>query len=437
MAGGIVMEPEQTQNNQPNQQGDGPAPMPTPGQSIAPSQPPAESTAPYQTSVSQPSYDSVQSTNPIPQQPNAAQYFQPDQTAVPQPASPIMSTPSGLGMGKKLLIIAFVLVILAAVGAGAYLVFHKKKSQLPSSSSTTGTSSVVTQSYATAENTALAALKKDGSSLSSSSLASINATDLFYAVFRNAAEQPIVTTTTNSYYTTSLDSTTALPDNGVTISDINQAGSDYKSGQFSYQSSGSGLAEKCVNGVDYDISTLMADTWTKNTADNDNCQVANTTATINDGLNTGGLSTSQAQQFVDVIRDIKGLITVSSASLVTAQGQHYIQFNVSVNAKTDCYANSVPSGIGCFQYAFESLKLPKSWPYTLQATIVSGAQFAYIVDPTLQLPAYTQIAYTPVTASQGNWQNQQIEYAFGPLPTFQLNNSVPDPISMSWPVVQL
>jgi hypothetical protein len=274
------MEPGQTPNDQTSPSGDGSTPIPGPGQSITPSPNSTPTSMSYESAPEsvqqapippqpQPYNTSAQPVNPTSAQQPASQYFQSDPATMQQPASVTPTAVSRAGKGKKLLVLLVIILVLTAVGVGAYLVLTKKKT---STSSSTGTTSVVTQSYAGAENAALAALKRDGSSLTSSSLASINATDLFYAVFRNAAEQPIVTTTTNNYYTAEINSTTALPDNGVTISDVNQAGYDYKSGQFSYQSSGSGLADKCVNGVDYDISTDMADSWTKNTADDDDDQ---------------------------------------------------------------------------------------------------------------------------------------------------------------------
>lgn len=427
------MEPGQTSDGQPNQPSDGSAPLPVPGQSISPT----PTSTPYQApEIPSQAYDpSPQTTDQGASQADM-QYPQPDpMSQQQQPMTPVSSAPnSSGGMGKKLLVLLLIVVILAAVGVGAYLTLYKKKAQ---NTLSTSTGSAASHSYATTEDAALAALRTNGSSLTESSLAAIKGTDLFYAVFRNAAEQPTVTTTTTSYWTPQLNGTPIVGASSH-IAFVTQGGYDYKSGQFSFQSNLGGDVNKCVNGVEYTAFTDQPTTpWAKGAVGSDDCQAANTTATINDGINTGGLATTQAQNFVDAIRNIQGLVDVTKTSLVTEQGKPYVRFDITVDAHKDCYVHSVPSGVGCFGVAFNSLKLPKSWPYTAESSIVSGAQIAYFVDPVTQLPVYMQIAYTPVTATQGNWSNQQIEYSFAPLQTFQLTTGAIDPPQMSWSVIQL
>jgi hypothetical protein len=404
------MEPGQMPNDPFNQQGNGATPLP--GQSVSP-------TTPYQSAPQQP-YTPPQ---PQTQQPN--QYAQQMPTMPPQQQFAAYQTPAPK-KSKRLLIIIIAIVLLAVIAGGAMLLLNKKK---PQSSATNTGSTGSSNSYASGENSALAALKQNGSSL-----ASINAADLFYAAFRNAAEQPIVTTMTNNYWTPQLNGA-PIKSSSSNIDFVSQAGYDYKKNQFAFQANLSGDIERCVDGVEYNASTDGLLSWTKSGLNGD-CQPATTTATINDGLNTGGLSTTQAQTFVDAIRNIQGLVNVTKASSVTVQGKSYVRLDVTVNAKTDCYTNSVPSGIGCFGVAFGYLKLPKTWPYVTQASIVSGAQIAYFVDPTTQLPVYAQLAFTPVTATQGFWSNQQVEYSFGPLPTPQASGPVTG-ISLTWPIAQL
>ncbi len=417
------MEPGQAPNSPFNQQSGDPTPLPTPGQSITPTP------TPYQAVPEQPSTAAPQPASPMAQQ-AAPQLFPSNPVVGQQPNSAVPMVPASSPKKGKNLVIAVVVVVLVAAGAvGVLLLLNKKKPQ--SSTGSTGT----TQSYASGENTALTALQHDGGSLSASSLASINATDLFYSVFRNASEQPTVTTTTNFYWTPQVNGT-PIKSSSSDATLVTQAGYNYKNAQFTFQANLDGDLERCVNGVEYDASTDGSLPWTKDELSID-CQIANTTATINDGLNTGGLSAAQGQKFVDAIRNIKGLLTVTKSGLVTEQGAPYIRLDVSVDAKTDCYPNSVPSGIGCFGTAFRGLNLPESWPYVTQASIASGAKLAYFVSPKTQLPAYMQVAFTPVTASEGNWSNQQIEYNFGQLPAIQVADGDLNALALSWPVIQL
>lgn len=431
------MEPGQIPNdpNAQNAPATPPSPTPTPGQSFQPTS--------YQSGESEQPYNAPQQpiqpmqVTPMPQQP-IGQYIQsPAPGTVQDPAAtmPGIVMAGSKKSSKGPLIALLIVFILALVVGGAFYLFDKKKPQTQNNSSTS--TNGVTHSYATSENTALASLKSGGASLTSADLGAINKTDLFYAVFRNASEQQTVTTTYNSYWTPQLNGAPIVSSSSH-MAFVTQGGYDYKNNQFSFQANLDGSVEKCVNGVEYlaytDDTSLP---WAKDESGNSDCQLSSTTDILNDGLNTGGLSTAQGQNFVDAIRDISGLINVTNASLVTQQGKPYVRIDATVNAKTDCYAGSVPSGVGCFGVAFNYLKLPKSWPDQTDATVVSGATLSYFVDPTTQLPAYMQIAYTPVSATQGNWQNQQIEYSFAPLSTFQLTNGNLNPPTVTWPVAQL
>jgi len=327
---------------------------------------------------------------------------------------------------RIILITVGILFILAIIAAVILLVVTKKPAAKPTNN----------QSYVTSENTALNALKEKSTTLTSASLAAINTTDLFYSVFRNAAEQSTVVTTKNFYETTSLNSA-PLSSSESNVDGLTQAGYNYANGQFSFQDYDNSIIDYCINGTDYDYSTDAPSVgWQQSPTGNGDCQVANTDTTINDGLNTGGLTTAQAQKYVDELRNMQNLITVTDANLVSVQGKNYIRFDVTVNTNTSC--SETYSAMGCFNQAYNTLGLPSSWPFDNASSIASGASFAYYVDPTTQLPVYTQIAYTPVSGSSNNWTNQQIEYSFGTLPTFSIANSTNViPITITWPITTL
>ena len=352
-----------------------------------------------------------------------------DTPGAPQGASPL---PPNMGnepgkRGGMIKWIILVVVVLALAG-GLILLLHRSKKSGASTS---------TSSHQTAESSQLSLLSSKANGLTQSTLSSFNPTDLFFAVYRNAAEQPVATSLINFYQTANLNDQ-PLPGKVA----LHQTGFDYRSKQLAYEDStvysGTGDSEfdRCSNGSLYFYASLFPeDGWKQQTgpAANDDC-LPSDNLYINDQLNTGGLTAAQAQKFVDALRGFQGLITVNKLSLAPVQGKTYLRFDVTIHQLND---GSTSGGVLFFAKAFGATGLDSTkWPYNLGAALVSGVHMAYFVDPSTQLPAYSQIAYTPSTSS-APWDNDQVLYSFGSLPTVTLSTSNIQPLSMPWPIATL
>src|SRR5258707_11541196 len=104
-------------------------------------------------------------------------------------------------------------------------------------------------------------------------------------------------------------------------------------------------------------------------------------------------------------------------SLTNINGKNYLRFDVTANRVT---IGNETGGVLYFANAFDATGLDSTtWPYSSGAAIVSSVKMAYFVDPTSQLPVYSQIAYSPPT-SEASWDNYRVAYDFTKLPMVTL-----------------
>ncbi|MGF7228450.1 MAG: hypothetical protein ACQR33_00505 [Candidatus Saccharibacteria bacterium] len=411
---------------------------------------------PQQNSDQQPPY-----SQPYQPQPTVAQPpVQPMQTPVaqppaqPQPMAPVPSepiTPSGqpvvIGGGQpplqpqtftaasqqkphkkfrwlKRIALGFLGLVILGLLAFAWHVYVPKLLKIKTNS---------------AENKQLTSLAK-GSTLTNASLAKLNKTDLFFGVFKHAAEQKVVTTK-NAYYFSS------KPHDYQTAGDMDVTSMDYGTKQYSYdstQANADGFGptfNRCIGAQQYYFDGFYPDLGWQKSDDSRDCSLESVgTFHANDGLNTGGLTSTQADTFVSSLRLVKNLVKVNSATLATHDGKQYIRFDVTINAVKmgDGYY-----GMQNFMWSFKDTGLdPSTQPYSYLGAVSDGAHLAYYVDPSTQLPAYTQLNTTGQIESNGKVWSQatydyrHVEYSFGgQVPTLDLNST--NPITLSWPTDKL
>lgn len=302
---------------------------------------------------------------------------------------------------------------------------------------------IVTSLNRSSQENTLKSLASYGSNITAPDLQKLNKTDAFYGVFANAAQQNITTITSN--FLTSQSPT----DYARQGSNLRQVGFNYKTKAFSYAdaaydygSTQPGSMNICIGSQEYSyLRDFSEDGWTKTDASLTSC---NDLATLSlsglaDGLNTGGLTKSQAQTFTDSLRNTKGLISVNDATLATISGKPLIRFDVTVNRLiTEGFSN--PLGTQYFIWALKDTNIDLgSWPYSTIGAGADGVHMAYYVDPATQLPVYSQIRTTDILDASGKPESDQsydyvhAEYQFGgSLPT--PNPKTFNGLKLLWPV---
>lgn len=400
-------------------------------QPLQPQQIPPQSTQftqPAQPSA--PNFGVNPNANTMPAQPQQPQQFQPMQSPQatgmgsipPQPEAAMYSSASQQGKKssrlKRILIILLAVFVLTGIAIAVYMYLPK----LRSSQATSG------------ENSQLKNLAKSGSSLSSTELAKLDKTNLFYGVFKHAAQQQVVHTKRAIYFSDKANDYTPAD----TIYDTYF---DYASKKYSFDSDsvGQGLPDKhrCIGEQEYYILRDFNSTW--QTSDSStSCSfksVGNYNA--NDGLNAAGLTAAQADVFAASIRKRTGLLTVNSAELKKHNNKNYVMFDVTITPIK--LSDGMYWGLQNFMWSFKATGLdPEKQPYTYAGAGGDGLRFHYYVDPATQLPVYGQFDTTSVLDKNGKPTNASsfdyvhVEYSYGgSVPTLTLNDT--DAIKLDWP----
>lgn len=355
-----------------------------------------------------------------------------------EPASPLGVVPpyAQLSPQKKkhrvlkvTLISLVVLIILSAVGYFARPYIQKYLADYETSQQKTN------------EAQQLQIITQKGNSITNVDLAKIDKTNLFFAVFKNAAEQQIVRTKIGSY------SSDKAHDNSA-ITDAQDTAFNYQTKVFSHDSDSYGFTPnvpdkiRCVNGSQYDfVSLYPEDGWQKSDTNQFCTPQAIGDFGASDGVNTGGLTSAQADTFIGSIRAIPHFFTVDGASIVQHSGKNYIRLTATVIPQRDSEGDYW--GMQNFMWSFKDTGLdPSTHPYSYAAAGGDGLKIAYYVDPLTQLPVYAQYNTTEILEADGKPKDSQtfdyrhVEYTFGgTVPTLDLNSH--NPITFSWPTDKL
>lgn len=328
------------------------------------------------------------------------------------------------GTRKKLIIVIALLVAIIIIAGGAY--FLLKQSSPNSSSNTSGVSSDKMSSQ-------LQLLASKGGKLQSGDLSSLDKTQLFYAVFKNAAEQNVVSITSDHYEG-------ADPTDQATrkYEYLHQTTFDYKSKALAAetQDATNTYNERCVNGKNYTYDSTNG--WQLNTGSTESCADPNSYNTnIGDGIDTGGLTATQAQAFIDGITSFSGLVTVDSMTYVTHDNAPYIRLTATVHPVSTTSLGYL--GVGLFETAFDKTGLSTAtWPFQTIGTLATGAKLIYYVNPATQLPAYSQIGLTYHLDDSGKqiansiYDFQDSQYAFGGSVQPLSLTGAPGAVKLSW-----
>ncbi|HEY8998792.1 MAG TPA: hypothetical protein VIM53_00555 [Candidatus Saccharimonadales bacterium] len=380
------------------------------------------------------------------------QQFAPQQTtpkAFAQPMAsqqPMASAPFVAGMPtmmnvqppkrsrKGLVLVLLIVIVVAAVGT----YFGLKKP------TTTGNGTAANGGTGSSSQFAsqLSMLAKDGGKITSGDLDKFDKTALFFAVFKNAAMQNVVHVTSDAY-----EGSSPTDQSTRAYEFLHDSTFNYKTKQLALVSQSGDYTNECVNGTEYEYSETF-DASTGSTGNswapsaNNTCDMSDYAGYINDGINTGGLSASQAQTYVAGLASASGLISVKSMSLTTHAGAPYVRMVVTVSPiQVEIDGTSGYEGMGVIGGWLKQAGINlTTWPYQSVGTIATGAQLIYYINPATQLPAYSQISLTYSRDDNTGKQVpnqiydfQDTQYAFGGSVTAPSTTAAPQTIKLSWP----
>lgn len=335
---------------------------------------------------------------------------------------------------KGLVLVLLIVIVVAAVGT----YFGLKKP------TTTGNGTAANGGTGSSSQFAsqLSMLAKDGGKITSGDLDKFDKTALFFAVFKNAAMQNVVHVTSDAY-----EGSSPTDQSTRAYEFLHDSTFNYKTKQLALVSQSGDYTNECVNGTEYEYSETF-DASTGSTGNswapsaNNTCDMSDYAGYINDGINTGGLSASQAQTYVAGLASASGLISVKSMSLTTHAGAPYVRMVVTVSPiQVEIDGTSGYEGMGVIGGWLKQAGINlTTWPYQSVGTIATGAQLIYYINPATQLPAYSQISLTYSRDDNTGKQVpnqiydfQDTQYAFGGSVTAPSTTAAPQTIKLSWP----
>ncbi|HJP96460.1 MAG TPA: hypothetical protein VJ843_03740 [Candidatus Saccharimonadales bacterium] len=284
-------------------------------------------------------------------------------------------------------------------------------------------------------NDAIAALANG--TITNDQVNGLDKTATFYTIFKKAAMQQIVQTKWDEYYTAQKDGQRG---DQYTLYDT---AIDYTSKKFSYnENSYSNLGlflTRCIGDKQYNYNATKIATgasWDA-ASDSTDCELPTVAMHLNDGVNTGGLSETQANTFLSKLKGY-GVVKVNNLTLVTNQGKQYIKIDLDITPQK---SGSDYFGMQNLMNAFLATGLNASkQPYTFFGSGTEGAHIAYYFDPVSQLPVYSVAESTPGLTGAGteqtttSYSHRYIEYSFPQGVADQTLNDA-NPIGFSsWPV---
>lgn len=284
-----------------------------------------------------------------------------------------------------------------------------------------------------------AALQALGASPTDGQAASLDKTSAFYTVLRKAAQEQVVQTTSDVYYTAG-QSTPRGQEYTLYQTAINYSTKAYSYNESAYSNLGN-IQTRCIGTNQYnDYSGSKAANgamvW-EASPDNTDCQLNTVSTHLNDGMNAGGLSGDQADLFLNALNRT-GVVSVNGVKTVKNKGKTYLAFDAAITPKK--VSNGLYWGLQELSTAFQATGLDSGkLPYTFFGAGTEGAHIMYYVDPATLLPVYATFDSTPTLASDGSqttptsWSHRFIEYAF-PSNVLPLTLTGNTPVSFTtWP----
>lgn len=257
-------------------------------------------------------------------------------------------------------------------------------------------------------------------------VAKLDKSELFWAYFKNASQQQkLVVTKTEG----KADADQSFVKTGI----------DYSTKKFvraEEQHKGDKVVGRirCYDGNTYiPRSEKRLDNWESYGSDNPvyQCRQDKRGDTFNDGVNTGGLTADQAQQFVGTLRAQEGLVQVKTVDLVQRNNRSYLHFAVDV---VPAYGpnGTLKFGGGWLMMAFRKTGLdPIAQPYGYTAAEGHGFAYEYYVDPTAKLPVYSELYLHDREGKPVRDYAYKTLYEFGTA-TFDATTRNMAPLSLKW-----
>lgn len=277
--------------------------------------------------------------------------------------------------------------------------------------------------------------------LTDAQLQKVDATDLYYAVFKTMVQRSLLHTKVET--TTPGGQTGAYFRHDMTT--------DLRTKKYSYQSElaeGSGTSVgsfRCVGAKLYYSDASDGQRWhdwaNDPGADNKKCtNLTEVESYISDGMATGGLTGPQADLMVHELRRYDTFMRASQVKLADRNGKRYLRFAVQVTPVKLEDGNYY--GMQRFTFGFKETGLdPGKHPYGNDGAVSGGIRFVMYVDPVTLLPAYSQSALTPSVDRDGKPEPadfdtssslSRVEYDFTQRQVFTLGLGDYDPIVLSW-----
>jgi hypothetical protein len=273
-------------------------------------------------------------------------------------------------------------------------------------------------------------------SITQSDLDAIDKDNAFWAYFKNAALQSIISTTKEHYYTDN-------PDTRPTNTTFMRTGFDYstkaivQATEDSDTTLGGRMKFRCYNGTEFVFMPTSSSGWRElEPADRTHCDLKTESDAINDGMNTGGLNGDQAEAFIQTLRRQKGLFTITESKLLEKDGTQYIRFRATLNPVA---YNDAAERIGnqWLMWGFKETGLDATThPYAYMGAGGNGLNIVYVVDRTTKLPAYSEINTLPLQNKDGtdkpftNYSRYRTQYTFGSMPDVSTANM--QDIKLDW-----
>lgn len=317
-------------------------------------------------------------------------------------------------------IIAMILVVTLMVTAVAIVLFMSPKK--------------AAQPVPAVNSAPVKALASSGS-LSESDIQSLDKTNAFWAYFKNAAQQSTITTTKEYYFS---DGPNVPPLSRT----FKQTGFDYASKKMvqAIDMPDSDLADRvkyrCFDGKEYVRTSIRSDWHEQEAEDKTYCRFGSESISVNDGINTGGLTADQSEKMIQTLRRQEGLVTVDKLKLTEKQGKQYLRFEVTLHPLPTNEEN-IYMGNQWWMWAFKETGMdPETHPFAYIGAGGNGSKITYIVDPSTQLPVYSEIGTTPLKDTQGkdkpgdSYSFYRTQYAFGSMPDVAITNE--KDVTLDW-----
>jgi len=206
---------------------------------------------------------------------------------------------------------------------------------------------------------------------------------------------------------------------------------------------------RCVDGQQYsfyDIKVRSNVTWQSDDNENDYCDVSKPGSRlgINDGLNSGGLTQDQADNFIQSIFSQTGLVQVGDVSLATRDSRQYIKIKARITpVKKIIDGKASYHGTQALMWAFNETGLdPLKHPYSVYGINSAGMNIIEYLDPATMLPAYAEYAKDTgledngkarATSVDNMYDLHRVQYDFGGSVARGSVDTTPTSILLSWP----